>query len=89
MKTSRIDNDKEIIKSVQEAFSMQPQRWYVGETKGYPPKVVKIATITLEIINIPVCGDPYDYRFYVGRDESGNKLFQIRADSATVEYFPI
>lgn len=73
------------VKSITEAFSMQPCTLRVGdyynETEG-----VRIASIDLEVINIPVNGDPYDYKYYVGRDKNGNKLFQYKAEAVNVHF---
>ena len=71
------------IQSVCEAFSMQPQYLYVGQM--FADKI-KVATIQLETINFPINGEPMQYKFYVGRDENGNKLFQMRAEATNVIY---
>jgi len=86
MKVTKIEDEIVKVKSVTEAFSQQPATFYVGMIHDYD-KQIKVATIDLEIINIPVCGDPFDYRFYVGRDENGNKLFQFRADTVSVSFY--
>lgn len=72
----------EIVQSITEAFSMQPVCFYVG--MNYNKSIVAI--IALEKISIPVNGDPYEYQYYVGRDENGNKLFQYRAETVNVTF---
>ena len=86
MKVTEIENENVKVKSVTEAFSQQPATFYVGMVYDYE-KQIKVTTIDLEIINIPVCGDPYEYRYYVGRDENGNKLFQFRAETVSVSFY--
>lgn len=70
------------ISGVSEAFSMQPAAWYVGMALN--GKIC--ASIKLERIDFPINGDPMEYRFYVGRDKDGNKMFQLRAEACNVSY---
>ena len=77
---------REKVKSITEAFSQQPITMYVGMIYDYD-KQIKVSAINLEIINVPINGDPFDYRFYVGRDENGNKLFQFRAETVSVCFY--
>lgn len=86
MKKTKIEDENVKVQSISEAFSHQPITFYVGMMHDYD-KQVKVATIDLEIINIPINDDPYDFRFYVGRDENGNKLFQFRADTVSVSFY--
>lgn len=86
MKVTEIEAENVKVNSITEAFSQQPAKFYVGMIYDYN-KQIRVDTINLEIINIPICGDAYHYRFYVGRDENGNKLFQYRADSVNVSFF--
>lgn len=72
------------IKSVSEAFSTQPLYAYVGMTING----AKINSIELESINFPVNGEPYMYRFFVGRDDKGDIIFQLRAEATNVIYNP-
>lgn len=68
------------IYSVTEAYSMQPASWCVGATylKHSPlQKIVKESVFDT--------GDRYD--FYVGYDTRGHRVFQIRVNAATVQYF--
>ncbi len=74
----------EIIYSISEAFSMQPASFYLG-MPIYPDQR-KVAVIAKEKINFPVAGDPFEYWYYVGRDDEGNKLFEYRAETVNVIY---
>ena len=67
------------ISAVSEAFSMQPMAWHVGhpyQTQSPLAKIVKESVYDT--------GDPFD--FFIGYDENGKKVFQIRVMCATVQY---
>lgn len=69
------------IHAVSEAFSMQPMLFTVGNgvpmIRGEYPKIHRIVRES-----VFDTGNPYE--FYVGYDEHGNRLFQIRIQCATV-----
>ena len=70
---------EQIIQCVSEAFSMQPSAWYIGhsyQTQSPLAKIVKESVYDT--------GDPFD--FYVGYDENGLRVFQIRVMAATVQF---
>jgi len=70
---------KEEIKSVSEAFSMQPRNFNVGTNMGSfdHPKILDC--IKLEI-------DPNHEDVYVGYTENGEKLFKFIVKATNVYY---
>lgn len=68
------------IRSISEAFSMQPKVFTVGEVVNYG--LVIIARIVQEDVHIE--GDPFAY--YVGYDDKGNRLFEFRKGTVNVIY---
>lgn len=73
-------NTEQNIYSISEAFSMQPSHIYLGMINTG----MKVSVIKIEKINHPVNGQPYEYDYYVVRDESGNKIAQYRAETMNV-----
>lgn len=70
------------IKSISEAFSMQPATYRVGSKYG-----------PVEIRAESVCvgreyGNPIEQAHYVGYDENGQKLFSVIAIAHNVQYEP-
>lgn len=65
------------VRSITEAFSMQPATFYVGQDLFQGQKVEKIVH---EIIYVDA--NPIEY--YVGYDASNNRLFQFRKCSVNV-----
>jgi hypothetical protein len=68
------------IRSISEAFSMQPRHLTVGEFHLYSSVVID--RIVQEDVHIE--GDPYAY--YVGYDDKGNRLFEYRKGTVNVNY---
>ena len=71
---------KQKIKSITEAFSMQPIRCYVGES----PSNLNTLTATIERIELEPIGE--DLSAYIGYDSENNKLFQYLFNSVNVYY---
>lgn len=69
---------KEKIESISEAFSTEPVFLKVGSGG--------IKEIKKEKVTEWIAGDPFDYDFYVGYDESGDKMFQYRAIACNVHF---
>ena len=67
------------ISAVSEAFSMQPMGWQVGNTYQTQAPLVRI-------VKESVSDTGYPYDFYVGYDEAGRRVFQIRVMAATVQF---
>lgn len=70
---------KQIIHTVTEVMTPYPRQWVVGNMFG--------AVILKEIheVVLYVDGDPYEY--FVGYNENGDLVFQIRKHCATVTFF--
>jgi hypothetical protein len=68
------------IRSITEAFSIQPASFYVGML--WSNKGNTVAKIVEESVYIN--GDPFDY--YVGYDTNGNKLFESKKGTVNVTY---
>lgn len=78
------------IKSLSEAFSMQPMSYTVGEklNRYYSTKPGPVlARIEAEVKNYPVAGDPFECYYFVGYDDEGNVLFEFRRESMNVFYY--
>lgn len=67
------------IKSIKEAYSMQPVMLSVRDRVAPNVVVAKI-----ELMDIFSMGDPIPH--YVGFDALGRKLFQYKADSVNVHF---
>lgn len=84
----------EKIKSISEAFSMQPSTRYVTTQENYglyhenkPSAAAQIAEIKLETVEIGrKYGDPIEDLYYVGYNFDGKKLFQYLALTVNVEF---
>ena len=73
------------IKSVSEAYSMQPRTYSVTEDLGdWQDAKTEIKEIKIELVYSE--GDGYE--FYVCRNFHGNKLFEFPKLSVSVSYFP-
>ena len=74
------------IKSVTEAFSMQPNTWTVSKSKGIP----LCCSINRDIVEIKLerigPDEFYDY-LYIAYDFGGNKLFQWQPKAVNVEFY--
>lgn len=70
---------EQTIYGVSEAFSIQPNAWYVGNRYHTQTELKEIRKES-----IYDTGDPYD--FYVGYDLNGKKVFAVRVQAATVLY---
>jgi hypothetical protein len=75
---------KPLIRSITEAFSMQPANLYVGMNWSWRSvdDKTEIAKIVLE--EVYVNGDPFEY--YIGYDVKGNRLFEYRKETVNVNY---
>jgi hypothetical protein len=71
------------IKSISEAFSMQPVNLIVSEKEGSFNPEDNIKEIKLE--HLYVGADAYP--FYVGYNFKGEKRFQYKAETMNVHYF--
>lgn len=78
----------EIIKSISEAFSMQPIILSVcNDYEHYYDKPNAIKEIKLETLTIGYeCGQPVQGLYYVGYNFDGKKIFQYHAKSVNVHY---
>ena len=74
------DMKTENIYAVTEAFSIQPRTWFVGSIYQ---NFKAIDRIVVEAVYDT--GDPYD--FYVGYDKDDKRVFQIRVQCATVDFY--
>lgn len=84
--------ENQYIYSITEAYSMQPNSFWVGEAyiighkkddKGLDRAVQSIID-KIELKLIKIDGD--DWQHYVGYDKEGRELFRYRADSVNVQY---
>jgi len=80
----------EKIKSISEAFSMQPKHIEVcTDYEHYYDKSQAVKEIKLERIEIGKrCGDPVEELYYVGYNFEGQKIFQYIANTVNVHYGP-
>ena len=67
------------VRSITEAFSMQPCTLTVGTYYNASSTVAKIVEEDVYIV-----GDPFPY--YVGYDQNGKKLFEFRKGTVNVMY---
>lgn len=72
------------IRSITEAFSMQPATLYVGMTHSWleNEKQTIVAKIVEE--DVDIVGDPWPY--YIGYDKDGNRLFEYKKGTVNVTY---
>lgn len=77
----------ELIQSITEAFSMQPQSLRVFSQQEYETFYSK-ETATKEIKKDVVRIDGEPTEVYVGYNFEGKKIFQYLAKSVNVHYFP-
>ena len=68
--------DKQVIKSISEAYSIQPRTWYI-RTKYIKSDILRIELGVDRSTDKPV---------YRGFDAKGNLLFMCIADAVNVEY---
>lgn len=78
----------EIIKSISEAFSMQPKHIETMKSnENYYDKQNACKEIKLERLCIGSrCGDPVEEMYYVGYNFEGKKIFQYIANTVNVHY---
>jgi len=78
------------IKSVTEAFSMQPRTWTVCKKGERLPfgQFDEIAEIKNEVHWPIVNGQQNGYTMYVAYDFNGNRVFEWQATSVNVAFFP-
>jgi len=76
------------IKSIMEAFSMQPQ-WYVVEEKltqfSKPELTIKNIEKEETVVGFD-SGNPIQITCYIGYNHNGNKMFQYMANTVNVNY---
>ena len=78
---------KSRIKSITEAFSIQPFTWVVSEKEGNSiPFSAGYNIAEIELIRTGP-DEFYDY-LYVAYDFKGNKLFEWQPKAVNVSYFP-
>jgi len=80
----------EIIKSLNEAYSMQPN--FVCVCTDYEhyydkPNACKEIVFERQVIGTK-CGDPVEELYYVGYNFQGEKIFQYLANAVNIHYFP-
>ncbi len=78
----------EVIKSISEAFSLQPISMSVcTDYERCYDNSNAIKEIKLERLQIGhICGDPVEELYYVGYNFDGKKLFQYVAKSVNVHF---
>ena len=73
-----MSDDKIIIQSITEAYSMQPAHFHLG--MGFIGQI--LTRIEVEQIAFPGGEEPY----CVGYDEYGNKMFEFRKETVNIIY---
>jgi hypothetical protein len=72
------------IKSITEAFSMQPNTWTVGNSYWIHEFNHVISDIKLERIG----PDEFYDNLYIAYDSDGNKLFEWQPKAVNITYYP-
>ncbi len=86
MRKINIKPDRKITE-VTEAYSVQPQSYYVGDTYFGADKEAEIALITFEQVE-PYFQAVETVNYYVGWDKNNNELFRLKADAVNVFFEP-
>ena len=75
---------KRDIYSITEAYSIQPECYYIGREYINGKKKYKVAKIVWELVNYS--SHSATYGCYVGYDDTGLKIFEYLETSVNVNY---